>query len=425
MLALCTFNTAFAGSSPAQGLSPTPASSANPVVTPTATAITTSLPVAAPHDAPAVHATTPPLAPSSLPRAPSPPDSLWFGDSATISLPITMHGERPFLQALIDGHPATLIIDTGAPATLIDAGEVDESSAAPAIALQIGDLRFPHLAAQRASVREYAETYLGAPADVVIGQDLLQRYPVSFDFPNHTLTIYRDTHTAVASQPPGATTVTLKVIDGRPALQGSLDGQPPEYFSVATGASYETMLENSTVASRYVRASRSIPFHAITPTSETAGVLVRARTLSIGALVFNQPLVAIFSPSHGSQAATTSGGLGMMMLSRLSMLIDETSGTASIVAPAGATSARLYDPSGITLAMRGGSIVVHSVVPGTPADTAHLRPGDEIVSINGLAPATLDFARSLLQGNPGTKVVVAYRRWHVTHTVTLPLHVII
>ena len=113
------------------------------------------------------------------------------------------------------------------------------------------------------------------------------------------------------------------------------------------------------------------------------------------------------------------------MLSRLNVSIDELGGTVTMVASQAATAARLYDPSGITLEMRNGTIVVHTVVPGTPADIAHVREGDEIVTINGLAPATLDFARQLLDGSPGTKVFITYRRWHLIHRVTLPLHVII
>jgi len=339
---------------------------------------------------------------------------------------MTVHAQRPFIQGLIDGHPATLIVDTGAVTSMIESDEVDDNGRPPTISLQIGELRFPRLGVIRANVRSYAETHLGATADGIIGRDLLARYPVGLDFPNHMMTIFRDSRSAAAAQPPGSTPFALRVIAGLPAVSGSLDAEPPLWFALATGASYEMQLEPSADhASRYERAEHSLPFQESTPTDEVTGLLVRAHALTVGPLTFNQPLVALLDVHRNVASTELAGALGASMLSRVSVLIDEPSGSATIVAPAGATSAQLYDPSGITLMMRRGTIVVRDVVVGTPADQAHIRPGDELISINSLVPATLEFARQLLDGNPGQKVVVAFRRWHITHSATLTLHVII
>jgi hypothetical protein len=337
-----------------------------------------------------------------------------------------LHGERPFIQVLIDGHPATAVVDTAAVETLIDVGASDDRGTTAAISLQIGDLRFPRLHATRSRVRSYAEMYLGAGADAIIGRDLMQRYPVSFDFPNRALTVFRESRGAIAAQPAGAVSMTLRIIDGRPAVAGSLDGQPPLWFALSTGAHYEVQLDSAAgLAGRAAHGEHSIPVRdSMMPGGEYTGVLVRARSLTLGSLTFNQPLVAL--PTRPSQPKSELGGvLGALTLTRLSMSIDELAGNVTIVASQGAVAARLYDLSGITLVMQNGTIVVQSVVPGTPADVAHMREGDEIVTINGLAPATLDFARQLLDGTPGAKVAIAYRRWHLVHRVTLPLHVII
>jgi hypothetical protein len=335
-----------------------------------------------------------------------------------------LHGERPFIQVVIDGHPATAVVDTAAVETLIDAGAAGDGDTTEAISLQIGDLRFPRLRATKSRVRAYTETYLGTSADVIIGRDLMQRYPISLDFPNRVLTVFRESHGALAAQPAGAVSMTLRMIDGRPAVAGSLDGQPPLWFALSTGASYEMQLNS--IAGRTEHGQHSIPFQdSKIPGGDYGGVLVRARSLTLGSLTFNQPLVAWLSIRLNQPKSELAGVLGAMTLTRLSVSIDELAGNVTIVASQGATAARLYEPSGIALKMRNGAIVVHSVVPGTPADVAHMRAGDEIVTINGLAPATLDFARQLLEGNPGTKIAIAYRRWHLIHHVTLPLHVII
>jgi PDZ domain len=339
---------------------------------------------------------------------------------------MAVHAQRPFIQGLINGHPATLIVDTGAVTSMIESDVVDVNARPPTISLQIGELRFPRLGVIRANVRSYAETYLGATADGIIGRDLLARYPVELDFPNHTLTIFRDSRSAASAQPPGSAPFALHVIGGLPAVAGLLDTEPALWFALATGASYEVQLEPSADhGSRYKHAEHSLVFHESTPTDEVSGLLVRAHALTVGSLTFNQPLVALLDVHRSIAPTELAGSLGAEMLSRVSLLIDEPSGSAMIVAPAGATSAQLYDPSGIALMMRRGTIVVRDVIAGTPADDAHIRPGDEIISINNLVPATLEFARQLLDGNPGQKVVVVFRRWHITHSATLPLRVII
>ena len=404
-------------------LSPSPAASAT--VAPSALPSRPS--IVPPRDAPPVRRTTAPFSPAPTTPAPPPPDSIWLGNTESVTVPIALHGERPFIPVVIDGHPATAVVDTAAVETLIDAGASDDRGTTAAISLQIGDLRFPRLHATKSRVRSYAETYLGAGADAIIGRDLMQRYPVSFDFSNRALTVFRESRGAIAAQPAGAVSMALRMIDGRPAVAGSLDGQPPLWFALSTGAHYEVQLDSvAGLAGRYVHGEHSIPVRdSMMPGGEYSGVLVRARSLTLGSLTFNQPLLALPLTRLSQPKSELGGVIGALTLTRLSVSVDELAGSVTIVASQGATAARLYDLSGIALVMRNGTIVVQSVVPGTPADVAHMREGDEIVTINGLAPATLDFARQLLDGTPGTRIAIVYRRWHLAHHVTLPLHVII
>ena len=352
---------------------------ANPVpsATPTPSAVATAVPIVAPRDAPPVRATTRPIIPSYTATTPVPPENVWLGPSTTIAVPMTLHDNRPYVQALIDGHPATLIVDTGIVDTMVDPAALDDSSEAR-VSLQMGDLRFPKLSFIR-----------------------VHSWPAA---------------------PGGAVTLPLRVLNGVPAVTAALDGQQTRWFALSTGMSPQVALEPSQ-RSALARNEHSIPYQEVSISGIDDGLLVRSHTLSLGGLSFNQPLVAVLSRGRFGKS-DISGSLGAMLLSSLTVTIDEPSSTATIIAPPGSTLARIYQPSGIGLEMRHGIIVVRSVVPGTPAD-AHLRPGDEIVSINGLAPATLDFARSLLDGNPGAKVAINYRRWHIVHSVTLTLHVIV
>ena len=400
---------------------PPPQTSATPTPSPSPSPSRTPAAIVPPRDAPAVRSTTPPLVPAYAAATPTPPQFAWVGTSASITLPMEVHDERPFIQALIDGHPATLIVDTGTLDTVIDGDALDDGGESRA-SLQIDELRFPKVSFARYDVRTYAERYFGAPADGIIGRDLLARFPVRFDYPGRTITIFRDSRGAVAAQVPGSISVPLRVITGLPAIAASLDGQQPKWLVLATGASSQLQV-SAALGRASGLGSHSIPYQEPNIAGVSDGVLVRARTVNFGSITFHQPLVALFERSGYSQPDLV-GSVGAMLLSRLSLIIDEPSSQALIYTPGGSTLARLYDPSGITLENRHGTIVLRSVVPGTPAD-GHLRPGDEVVSLIGLAPATLDFARQLLDGNPGAKVTIAYRRWHIVHTFTWTLRVIV
>ncbi len=70
----------------------------------------------------------------------------------------------------------------------------------------------------------------------------------------------------------------------------------------------------------------------------------------------------------------------------------------------------------------GNSNVVSAVSKGSPAQAAHLRPGDRIVSINGVAAVDGDPTpmRGELQKNPGKSVVLVVARDGGTLTITTP-----
>lgn len=61
---------------------------------------------------------------------------------------------------------------------------------------------------------------------------------------------------------------------------------------------------------------------------------------------------------------------------------------------------------------RGGGLTIESVIRGTPAAQAGLRPGDRIVAVNGrsLSGRSSDFAIGLIKGEPGTKVTLTIAR---------------
>ena len=66
---------------------------------------------------------------------------------------------------------------------------------------------------------------------------------------------------------------------------------------------------------------------------------------------------------------------------------------------------------GITLLRTRGGMTIHDVAPGSPADDAGMRPGDQLVSVNGQAVGNTDAATlgNLVKGPEGSTVDIAWR----------------
>lgn len=82
-----------------------------------------------------------------------------------------------------------------------------------------------------------------------------------------------------------------------------------------------------------------------------------------------------------------------------------------------------YSGVGIVLQQKGTQLQVVRVLPGSPAGQAHVRPGDVIVSVNGVATAgrSLDVNISHMQGLAGTVVHLQLRRAGRPGLITLAL----
>lgn len=79
-----------------------------------------------------------------------------------------------------------------------------------------------------------------------------------------------------------------------------------------------------------------------------------------------------------------------------------------------------YVGIGVQADLRGGTIMVVSAWPDSPADRAGIRTGDRIVEVDGklVSPSDLSETARLLRGEPGTRVSVLVRRAGVDGLLT-------
>ena len=430
-----------ASSSPIPFVSPTPAPSGAPAPAATLTPPSTPSPLPSPsisppppphrpRDAAGISATTPPIAPQSPVPEPTVPDALWFAPGDTSTIPIDIHDGVIFVPVVVDGKRRTFLLDSHGN-TAVDNSLSAEPMQAPVVlgTLQIGDVRLTNLRATPERILPYSVTYLGAAADGAVGMDFLSRYPVTIDYANRRLTLYESSTAAEsAATSANAATLTLAQDSGVPATTALVAGKYAGEFAFDLTATTEVVMSDG-----FARAHR-LPMNngwietawLARPSGEIAGKMGRIPSLSLGSLDFVRPITVAANPSEPNVLPRgADGAVGAWLLRRFTVTLD-VPGARLVLAPASSTSTATapFDRSGAWLVQRSGFVEVRSVLPGSPADDARLRSGDQLLALNGRPVSELEDVRSAFEGALGTTIAVRFHRGIWTRTTKLTLHTV-
>jgi hypothetical protein len=263
-------------------------------------------------------------------------------------------------------------------------------------------------------------------ADGVLGAELFARFPVTIDYPNNVMTIYRSTTVAEFGRPTGSTITPLAMVGGLPAVPCTIDGAnaTPCFLNVGLDADLE--LSGPGWADKDDPATL---MRDAEPGGELRGVDFRARQLTIGQVKIAAPIVELLRNAAADDrigGAVLRAVLGSGALSRFAVTVDEPGGALVIAgAPAAASMPSPFDGSGLWLVSRNGTLVVRSVASKSPADVAGIAGGDVVLAIDGKPVTDLDSARDSLMRPSGTRTTVTYQRGAARHDVTLILRSLI
>lgn len=383
-----------------------------------------------PRDAAGINISPRPLVVESLRPAPTLPAALWLGSGDSSTIPIDVSDGVVFMPVVADGQRRTFLLDTRA-ITSIDYS-MSEAPHAPQLVLgtlQIGEVRLTNLAVSPARIQPFAKTYLGGDADGTIGMDLLSRFPVAIDYANRRLTIFKSSAAAEsAAQQPGSVTLPMRMAGSVPSVAARANGNADGTFALDTLATTELVVSDA-FASAHHFASYGRWFEPpwlARPAGEIAGQMGRVPSLALGPLDIIRPITIVASPTDSSALPSTADGvLGAWLLQRFLVTIDVLGAKVVIVAPAtSAMGAIPFDRSGAWLVQRDDKIEVRAVLPGSPAEAARLRGGDELLALNGHAIAGLNDARAAFAGALGTSIAVTFHRGIFHHTTILTLHTV-
>ena len=240
-------------------------------------------------------------------------------------MPLETHGDLLFVRARIAGAPVLLLVDTGAERTLLTEAAVERlrlprdhqhatrtygigSSTASWDAvlpdgLTLGNARFP---LDGVTVGRFSMIRVGgAPADGLLGADVLLAFDIDIDVPNRRLTIYRARHGCLQAGPPWSgpyirlTGITTR--QDRMLLPFRLDGVTG-LGVLDTGAQLSTislrMAERLGLDEADLQADGTVMAHGAAP-DQVPVRLHRFRELQVGSTVVHWPTLPVVEMSDG------------------------------------------------------------------------------------------------------------------------------
>jgi hypothetical protein len=335
-----------------------------------------------------------------------------------------------YVPVVADGRRRTFLLDTRGNTAVDDS--MSSTGVAPSATLgtlQIGDARLTNLLVAQERILPYSVTYLGAPADGAVGMDFLSRYPVTIDYLNRRLTLYHSSADAEsAAQPQGTAVLSLMQGNMLPATTARVLGKYDGEFVFDSLATTEVLMSDG-----FARTRRLVPNNGwidttwlARPSGEISGRMGRIPLVSLGPLNFVRPITVAAGPSEPNALPRgADGAIGAWLLQRFTVTLDMP-GEKLVLAPASstATAPAPFDRSGAWLVQRSGFVEVRSVLPGSPADDARLRSGDQVLALNGRTVSALEDVRSAFEGALGTSIAVRFHRGFFTHTTKLTLHTV-
>ncbi|UAJ12239.1 retropepsin-like aspartic protease [Glacieibacterium megasporae] len=330
-------------------------------------------------------------------------------------------GNRMFIPARINGHDTLALLDSGATVSTIDndyakqigisaagrvtaggTGGLDTAGFAGDVDVEVGNLKIAGLTVASLDLKPIARR-IGHPMPFVLGDELFNELVVDIDFP-HRLIAFRDP-TGIAP-PSGAATVPLRRLIGNRSVPVSVEGAPPVEFEFDLGNGSPMEIYPAYYQPRQLLAGRK--------SSEVLGgavggfhpeIIATLRRIEFAGVTLNDvPASFTRDVVSASNSNRVVGNLGLPVLARFRLLIDYPQDRLYAVPLADAGSSAFHkDRLGLSMSGENGVLMVQFVSPGSPAQAAGFKAGDQIAALNGEAAALwTDDRVAVFRDNSGT-----------------------
>lgn len=256
----------------------------------------------------------------------------------------------------------------------------------------------------------------GRPVYGIIGNDVFSQFVVEINYSRKYIQLHDPTKYKPRKK---AEAVPISIRNGKPYIEASItdfrgetiDGQ----WLLDTGSSNALSLYDSSLPI----PTPSIPaFLGKGLSGNVYGRLARAPEFQIGSFDFTDVVTGYPDSSSLNLQITDTlwyGNIGSEVLSRFQVTFDYFRGVVYLKKTAGFRQDFDYNVSGIEIVSEGDFFNIFKIAyvrPGSPAAEADVRPGDEIVALNGLNVAAMDISAvyaTILKKN-GRQMVMKIRR---------------
>ncbi len=319
------------------------------------------------------------------------------GFSQTV-MPLEFSLHVPTAEVMVEGRPATMVIDTAASITVLDSAFADGVSVASksvkvkgagreANARRLDRIRLSHRGEQGLDVPaiaislELLSGQMGRRIDGIIGAHFLQRYIVEFDYQRKVASL----HESNGFKPPADWRMTtIRLAEGRPMVEGLLIGTGSKTykgdFLLDTGSNYGVTLLPE-FAERHMLPPKGSPMLE-DPSLGIAGpspaVVFPMGGFQLGELRFSRPYVRARQGGRGENG----GLIGGALLRQLRFAIDYPGKRLYYTQSAEYGRPFALELAGVRVSWYGvdySQARVIEVLPGRAGAKAGLQAGDEIV----------------------------------------------
>ena len=365
---------------------------------------------------------------------------VFAGDARSVTVPFQYIDNLIHVPIKINGQPETAIFDTGASFIVstklaaalkmtsqgsFQVGGYGAGSVTTGIAhadtVEIGGLTIAK------PVFRTVDVNAGEFDQPFIGSDLLNAFVIEVNYADRTMTLtepdafrYRGSGKSMP--------FTLAKIASTPVVKGALDGAPGT-FSIDTGC-FASLLVNQPFTQKNNLIAKYKPKFSTIAGFGVGGKMTasvaRIGTLTLGGVSVHDRVAYLLDNSSSLATKTgDSGNVGNPVLSEFNVIFDYPKSQLILERNKNYGAPDFYGRSGIVFDPDWEIALVADVVPGSPAADAGIAFGDNITSINGVAPGAAGFhqeIRGLYFGAAGSKVMLQFKdAQSKIHAVTLIL----
>lgn len=376
-------------------------------------------------------------------------DFKFIKGSGPARIPVRYGERHVWVKVAIDGRaPEDFLLDTGASVSLLDSawaashGIATEGRMQAVGAGATGDVAFAKVGAIQVSgadgdgveiagqklavlaLNRYVAPFFWRDAAGVLGYDFISRFVIEIDYDTGMMTLYDPKTFTYAGTGTG---VPITLSGSIPVVKARIDGQYEGLFRLDVGSGSTVDLHSPYVKKHGLREKlgKTVAVMGGGFGGTFTSHLGRMKSMEIGPYSWKDPLVILSGAQTGGLASEDfAGNIGNEIFERFKCTFDYEHRVLYLEPGKRFTKADRFSRAGVQLARFDDGIKAMQVLPGSAAEAAGIKEGDEVVTLNGkpILDFTQDSVSELFEnGAAGEKHTLELKRDGKTRKVTMKL----